>query len=115
MYFSDWAEDLDKKDRAKIEMSYMDGSNRTTIMRDRILWPNGLSLDLDENKLYFCDAFFDTIYQMDLSLSSRNVTVSLKLMLWIGEYSWIHTKNASFFHRSLAFTLLFLRSRAAIQ
>ena len=79
MYFSDWAEDIDKQDKAKIESSYMDGTNRTTIMDNSILWPNGLSLDLDKNRLYFCDAFYDTIYEMDLA--SGNVSVSLKLIL----------------------------------
>ena len=72
MYYSDWAEDLDHADQAKIEMSNMDGSDRSILVDHGVLWPNGLSLDVNKNILYWCDAFWDKIDSIDLS--SPNLT-----------------------------------------
>ncbi len=39
----------------------MDGYNRTTIVDDKVYWPNGLTLDLPTKRLYFIDSHMDYI------------------------------------------------------
>lgn len=44
-FWSDWGPN------AKIESSFMDGSERTAITNDGIYWPNGLSLDFATDRI----------------------------------------------------------------
>lgn len=39
----------------------MDGSNRTIIVSEKLYWPNGLSIDYPNKRLYFADARLDYI------------------------------------------------------
>jgi low density lipoprotein-related protein 2 len=39
----------------------MDGSDRTVIVSRKLYWPNGLSLDYPNKRLYFADARLDFI------------------------------------------------------
>ena len=70
MYWTDWVQKPSAID-AKIMRAYMDGTNREVLVNKNIQWPNGLSLDPQANKLYWCDAYTDRIESVDLSNSSN--------------------------------------------
>lgn len=55
MYWTDWGES------PKIECAYLDGSERRVLVNTSLGWPNGLALDLEEDKLYWGDAKTDKI------------------------------------------------------
>uniref|UniRef100_A0A0K0EUQ3 Very low-density lipoprotein receptor n=2 Tax=Strongyloides venezuelensis TaxID=75913 RepID=A0A0K0EUQ3_STRVS len=60
IFWTDWGK------RAKIERSGMDGKHRTTIASgENIKWPNGLTLDILDKKIYFADAKTKSISSMD--------------------------------------------------
>jgi sugar lactone lactonase YvrE len=71
MYWSDWANGASQ--RGKIERAWMDGSNRQVFVEKDLHWPNGLSLDYLERKLYWCDAYLDKIERIGLDGSHREV------------------------------------------
>lgn len=50
MFWSDWS------DTPLIEKAGMDGSRRTSIVSENLLFPNGLAIDHSDNRLYFVDA-----------------------------------------------------------
>ncbi|XP_039253082.2 low-density lipoprotein receptor-related protein 6-like isoform X1 [Styela clava] len=71
MYWTDWGEN------PKIERAGMDGSNRISLVeRDGIYWPNGLTLDYDEDKIYWVDANYHYINRMNTDGTGREVVVS---------------------------------------
>ena len=55
MYWTDWGEP------AKIERASMDGTLRQVIIDDDLIWPNGLTIDYEMQRLYWADAFLDKI------------------------------------------------------
>lgn len=65
MYWTDWGE------VPKIERAGMDGSNRFVIINTEIYWPNGLTLDYEERKLYWADAKLNFIHKSDLDGTNR--------------------------------------------
>lgn len=69
MYWTDWGEE------PRIERAGMDGSSRKVIIDTDIYWPNGLTIDLEEQKLYWADAKLSFIHRADLDGSSRSVFV----------------------------------------
>jgi sugar lactone lactonase YvrE len=50
LFWSDWGR------RPRIEKAGLDGTGRETLVRDGIVWPNGLALDLAAERLYWVDA-----------------------------------------------------------
>ena len=60
MYWSDWGTSH------KIEVASMDGNNRSTLVKRGLYWPNGLTLDGANNKLYWVDAWFHMLEYYDL-------------------------------------------------
>jgi len=48
-------------DVAKIERASMDGDARRTLHNTDLVWPNGLTLDYQNQVLYWIDAFLDKI------------------------------------------------------
>ena len=60
MFWSDWG------DSPKIERAGMDGSHRQTIIADSVRWPNGLTLDLVMERVYWIDAKLNLIGSSDL-------------------------------------------------
>ena len=60
MFWSDWG------DTPKIERAGMDGSHRQTIISDTVRWPNGLTLDLVMERVYWIDAKLNLIGSSDL-------------------------------------------------
>lgn len=49
LFWTDWG-------HAKIERSWLDGSNRRTLINEQLTFPIGLTLDYTENRLYWIDA-----------------------------------------------------------
>lgn len=50
MYWTDWGT------HAKIERATLGGNFRTEIVNSSLVWPNGLTLDYEEERLYWADA-----------------------------------------------------------
>ncbi|XP_040568074.1 low-density lipoprotein receptor-related protein 8 isoform X1 [Lepeophtheirus salmonis] len=67
MFWSDWGED------PKIERAGMDGSHRETIISETLRWPNGITLDLVLDKLYWIDAKLNIVGSSDLDGSNSRV------------------------------------------
>lgn len=50
----------------------MDGTNRSNIVEDKITWPNGLTLDFINDRIYWADAREDYIEFASLDGTSRH-------------------------------------------
>ena len=46
---------------AKIERAYMSGRGRQTLVNTGLYWPNGIFLDLTSSRIYWVDAYHDTV------------------------------------------------------
>lgn len=55
VYWTDWA------DRAYIGRAGMDGKDKTVIISTKLEWPNGLTIDYTNDKLYWADAHLNYI------------------------------------------------------
>lgn len=66
LYWSDWG------DNPHIGRIGMDGSNRSVIIQDKITWPNGLTLDFINDRIYWADAREDYIEFASLDGSNRH-------------------------------------------
>ena len=64
MYWTDWG-------FPKIERAFMNGSNRSVLVNSVIHWSNGLTIDHVYNKLYWADAYLDSIEAYDLMTGVR--------------------------------------------
>lgn len=53
----------------------MDGSNRNVIVEENIGWPNGIAIDVDAQRIYFCDAKLDRIEMINVDGSGRRVLI----------------------------------------
>lgn len=59
-----------------IERANMDGTSRVIIASKKLIWPNGLAIDYDQQKLYFVDGGTKTLENMNFDGSSRKVIIS---------------------------------------
>ena len=55
LFWTDWGQN------PKIERAGMDGIGRKVIISENLYWPNGLTLDYPNRRLYFTDARLDFI------------------------------------------------------
>ncbi|XP_033127863.1 low-density lipoprotein receptor-related protein 2-like [Anneissia japonica] len=69
MYWSDWGT------QPKIERASIVGHYRETVIDTDITWPNGLTIDYEELKLYWADAYHDRIERANLDGTQREVVV----------------------------------------
>ncbi|KPP76751.1 low-density lipoprotein receptor-related protein 2-like, partial [Scleropages formosus] len=69
MYWTDWGSN------AKIERATLGGNFRTEIVNSSLVWPNGLTLDYDEQRLYWADASLQKIERCSLTGANREVIV----------------------------------------
>ena len=51
----------------------MDGDDRKTFVGTDLHWPSGLTIDVQSEKLYWCDSFQDKIEWIYLTGESRTV------------------------------------------
>ena len=56
MFWSDWNEE-----HPKIERAALDGTQRQAIVETGLGWPNGIALDLEMTKIFWCDAKTDIL------------------------------------------------------
>ncbi|KAG5877087.1 hypothetical protein JTB14_015462 [Gonioctena quinquepunctata] len=66
LFWSDWND----KD-PKVERSNLDGSERVQIVTERIGWPNGITLDVENLKIYWGDAKTDKIEYSNMDGTDR--------------------------------------------
>ncbi|KAL5252043.1 hypothetical protein ACHWQZ_G015002 [Mnemiopsis leidyi] len=71
MYFTDWGAN------SGIFSAWMDGSNLTQIESGNISWPNGLTIDRENQVLYWVDAKEDVLERVDTDGSNRKRLTSL--------------------------------------
>ncbi|XP_052903013.1 low-density lipoprotein receptor-related protein 6 [Anopheles moucheti] len=88
MIWTDWGES------PKIERASMDGDpqSRTVLVTDRIFWPNGLAVDLEQELIYWVDGNQRFLDVMDLDGGNRRTLVR-KLEY---PYSLTYTSNFLF-------------------
>ena len=72
MYWTDFG------DYPKIERGSMDGNqlHRTTIIQNNIYWPNCLTVDYEESRIYWVDAKLKYIHSCNMDGSYRRVVLS---------------------------------------
>ncbi|XP_017772684.1 PREDICTED: low-density lipoprotein receptor-related protein 6 [Nicrophorus vespilloides] len=71
LFWSDWHEKS-----PKIERANMDGSERFILVSDNLGWANGIALDLQNMKIYWCDAKNDIIEFANMDGTDRRVLVN---------------------------------------
>lgn len=76
MYWTDWGSS------AKIERATLGGNFRTEIVNTSLVWPNGLTLDYEDQRLYWADASLYDIYLQifDKYLFNIKLHISTKVM-----------------------------------
>uniref|UniRef100_H0ZG60 LDL receptor related protein 8 n=1 Tax=Taeniopygia guttata TaxID=59729 RepID=H0ZG60_TAEGU len=70
MYWSDWG------DKARIEKAGLNGVGRQVLVTDNIEWPNGITLDLLNQRLYWVDSKLHSLSCIDFNGSNRKVLIS---------------------------------------
>ncbi|XP_071804174.1 uncharacterized protein [Asterias amurensis] len=65
MFWTDWGSS------PKIERANTDGTSRRVLVDSGLFWPNGLALDVDGGRLYWCDAGLNTIESVDFEGGNR--------------------------------------------
>ena len=73
MFFSEW-------DRpANISRANMDGTNVTVFRNATLGWPNGLAMDYEADRLYWCDALLDHIQVGSTIISEQCLSSQQKI------------------------------------
>ncbi|XP_037704852.1 low-density lipoprotein receptor-related protein 2 isoform X2 [Choloepus didactylus] len=67
IYWTDWAH------RAYIGRIGMDGTNRSVIISTKLEWPNGITIDYTNDRLYWADAHLGYIEYSDLEGHNRHM------------------------------------------
>ncbi|XP_030179601.1 low-density lipoprotein receptor-related protein 2 [Lynx canadensis] len=70
MYWTDWGTN------AKIERATLGGNFRVPIVNSSLVWPNGLTLDYENDLLYWADASLQKIERSTLTGTQREVVVN---------------------------------------
>ena len=70
MYWSDWGS------IPKIEKAEMTGKARSVIVSWNLHWPNGLTLDHDNNRLYWVDGYNNNLEYFDVVQGNRRTLIS---------------------------------------
>uniref|UniRef100_A0A8D0H975 Low-density lipoprotein receptor-related protein 2 n=1 Tax=Sphenodon punctatus TaxID=8508 RepID=A0A8D0H975_SPHPU len=73
IYWTDWSAN------AKIERATLGGNFRTAIVSTNLVWPNGLTLDYEEQQIYWADANLQKIERCSLTGTNREVIISTAL------------------------------------
>uniref|UniRef100_A0A3Q3W6B0 EGF-like domain-containing protein n=1 Tax=Mola mola TaxID=94237 RepID=A0A3Q3W6B0_MOLML len=69
IYWTDWG------NPAKIEKGGLNGGDRTALVTDHIAWPNGITLDLLNQRLYWVDSKLHTLSSIDVQGGGRRTLI----------------------------------------
>lgn len=69
LFFADWGHN------ARIERSFLDGSERKSIVSTELGFPTGLAIDFTFKKLYWADALHDRVEVSDFNGKNRNKVI----------------------------------------
>uniref|UniRef100_A0A6Q2ZAT4 EGF-like domain-containing protein n=1 Tax=Esox lucius TaxID=8010 RepID=A0A6Q2ZAT4_ESOLU len=69
MYWTDWGTP------AKIEKGGLNGVDRAALVMDDIVWPNGITLDLLNQRLYWVDSKLHTLSSIDVQGGGRRTLI----------------------------------------
>ncbi len=61
MFWTDWGS------RPAIMRARMDGTYKSTVVSTGLRWPNGISLDVPNERLYWVDAWYDKLETSDIN------------------------------------------------
>ena len=82
MYWSDWPPGLTGKEttfdssnqeKGIIESSWLDGSNRKSFIDEEVVWANGLTIDSEKGRLFWCDSYLQTIESVNIETGSNRL------------------------------------------
>lgn len=91
MYWSDWSSS--NAQNGKIETAWMNGDQRKVFVDTELQWPNGLTIDYFNRKLYWCDSYLNKIERISLSGIDREVSSN---NAFVCGYSILSTLKPSF-------------------
>lgn len=91
LFWTDWGEN------PRIERIGMDGTNRSTIISTKIYWPNGLTLDTANQRVYFADSKLDFIDFCYYNGTGRQQVVA-------GSHYLLHPHSLTLFEDTLYWT-----------
>ncbi|CAL4174127.1 unnamed protein product, partial [Meganyctiphanes norvegica] len=93
VFYSEW-------DRpANISRAYLDGTNVMVFRNVLLGWPNGLSIDYEKDRIYWCDALLDHVQHANLdgtdikTISSQSIRHPFSLVIyqdWLYVTDWRH-------------------------
>ena len=76
MYWANWPAgpplEEDLKESGKIEVAWLDGSHRRSLISDDLIWPNGLSIDDRQERIYWCDSYLQRIESVSLTGNAQD-------------------------------------------
>ena len=64
------------------------------VLDDKILWPNGITIDYQDNVLYWVEAYYDQIGSISLDGTNKQVTLLLHIISLAG----VHISNCILFN-----------------
>ncbi|KAF7648154.1 hypothetical protein LDENG_00161250 [Lucifuga dentata] len=91
IYWTDWGTP------AKIEKGGLNGGDRTALVTDNIVWPNGITLDLLNQRLYWVDSKLHTLSSIDVQGGGRHTLI-------IDEHKLAHPLGLTVFEERVFWT-----------
>lgn len=91
LFWTDWGEN------PRIERVGMDGTNRSVVISTKIYWPNGLTLDVATQRIYFADSKLDFIDFCYYNGSGRQQVLA-------GSHYLLHPHSLTLFEDKLYWT-----------
>ncbi|XP_051904731.1 low density lipoprotein receptor a [Hippocampus zosterae] len=99
VYWTDWG------NPAKIEKGGLNGGDRLALVTDGIVWPNGVTLDLLNQRLYWVDSKLHTLSSIDvqggrrhtLIMDERKLSHPLALTLFEERVFWTDVGSSAIF------------------
>uniref|UniRef100_A0AAQ5Z8A8 EGF-like domain-containing protein n=1 Tax=Amphiprion ocellaris TaxID=80972 RepID=A0AAQ5Z8A8_AMPOC len=91
VYWTDWG------NPAKIEKGGLNGVDRTALVTDNIEWPNGITLDMLNQRLYWVDSKLHTLSSIDVQGGGRHTLI-------IDEHKLAHPLGLTVFEERVFWT-----------
>uniref|UniRef100_A0A8D3BYL8 Low density lipoprotein receptor a n=1 Tax=Scophthalmus maximus TaxID=52904 RepID=A0A8D3BYL8_SCOMX len=91
VYWTDWG------NPAKIEKGGLNGGDRIALVTDNIVWPNGITLDLLNQRLYWVDSKLHTLSSIDVQGGGRHTLI-------IDEHKLAHPLGLTVFEERVFWT-----------